>query len=818
MINIPFIKKFSPLALVALLPFAGNAREVARFDMDAASGRVTETVSGAKFAVSGQRPAEAVDGAVGRALRLDGYSTYVDANVGAIIPAGSKQMTASVWLAVETYPIVEIDVPTTEQVAIASCINESAKTGFGFFLGLDGKYSFKTYVGGWPLELKADGPMPQYQWVCLAAVIDTDARTATLYANGEPVATAKANGTLSVPASDMRIGRSFTERFSGPFCLTSFNGLIDDVAVWDEALAPQTIAAWAPEAEADLSVPASRFASDPMRPAFHGMPGANWTNESHGMTYSDGRFHIFFQKNANGPFMSRLHWGHLSSPNLYDWTEERIALTPGESYDIKGCWSGCVFSDAEITAGRPGIIYTGVDYAKAVIAQAEPVADDLAEWRKSQSPIINGRPAGLSDDFRDPYFFRSPAGAYIIVGSSKGGVGTTTLHAYNPASGSWSNTGATFFTGTDAASCGTFWEMPTVTPMGGDKWLFTATPLGTARGVATLYWTGTIAADGTFRPDKTAPYTVELPALARDGYGLLSPTIYQHQGKTIALGIVPDKLPSQANYELGYAHAYSLPREWSLATDGSLIQRPYSGLEAMRIPDGFARADVALNGTLALDGISGRAVELCGEFTVDAAQCGFTLLDDGASALKVYYDGATGEVVIDCSALDRLVNDASTFAGVYRSALPKPLAKGDVLKLNVFFDHSVLDVFVNDTYATSVRVFAKGKSTERATAFSSAPMQARSLRGWMLDASAGNSGIADIVTDADEAMIAVSDGVINYSAVAVPAIISVYDLAGAKKAERYLEASEGSVDTTMRGPHIITLRTLAGVTTKKAIF
>jgi beta-fructofuranosidase len=159
------------------------------------------------------------------------------------------------------------------------------------------------------------------------------------------------------------------------------------------------------------------------------MPSGGWTNECHGMTYSDGRYHVFFQKNANGPYMARLHWGHISSENLYSWTEEPIAIAPGESYDIKGCWSGCVFTDAQLTGGKPNIIYTAVDNAKAVMAQASPADETLADWNK-QGVIINGRPSGLSDDFRDPYFFAANGQKYIIVGTSKNGVGACTLHKY----------------------------------------------------------------------------------------------------------------------------------------------------------------------------------------------------------------------------------------------------------------------------------------------------------------------------------------------------------------------------------------------------
>ncbi len=801
------------IAVAASAALSSQAREVARFPMENSGEKITETVSGASFDIKSAHPAENVAGANGKALRFDGYSTYVDAKVGEIIPAGSKKMTASVWFSIETYPIVEIDVNTSEQIPVASCLDDNAKTGFGFFVGFDGKYSFKTYVGGWPLELKVDAPLNRYEWVNLTAVVDTEARTATLYNNGAPVASSKANGALTVANSTMRIGRSFNERLAGPFCLTSFNGAIDDITVWDEAIAPDVIASWTPGGDTDLSIPASRFADDPMRPAFHGMPGANWTNETHGMTYHNGRYHLFFQKNANGPFMSRLHWGHIYSENLYDWTEERIAIAPGAPFDIKGCWSGCVFSDDELTQGRPSIIYTGVDYAKAVIAQATPADDDLVAWVKSESPIINGRPGGLSDDFRNPYFFRSDNGAYIIVGTSKGGNGATTLHAYNPSTKSWSNDGKIFFSGSNVATCGTFWEMPNITKMG-DKWLFTVTPQNTANGVAALYWVGNINADGTFSPDKSAPTTIELPGFAKDGFGLLSPTICQHDGKTIALGIVPDKLPSADNYQLGYAHTYSLPREWTLDSEGNLCQKPYSGLTAMRSAEGFSKTGFALNGSMTIEGVAGRAVELVGEFTVGSGQCGFTLIDDGASSIKVYYDGSSNEIVVDARGADRLVNDAGRFDGFYHSPLPKQLAKGEKVKLNVFFDHSVIDLFVNDTWASSVRVFAKGKARENVTVFADTPNQVHSVAGWNLSAS-NSAGIGCIVTDDTDSEITVESGSIKYSNAKYPGTISVYNIVGEKIVERPIDSASGSLATNLKGLYIVTLQSADGVISRK---
>lgn len=803
-------------ALAAVAPVASVAKEVARFSMELSDGKITESISGTSFDVKGVFPPENVAGASGNALRFDGYSTYIDAEIGDVIPEGTRQMTASVWVAVETYPIVEIDVNTPEQVAIASCLDDTAKKGFGFFLGFDGKYSFKAYLGGWPLELSVDTPLDRYEWVNLSAVIDCDSKTATLYNNGEVVATGRAAGSISASNTTLRIGRSFRERHAGPFCLTSFNGLVDELTIWDEALTVDRIAGFTAENPADLTIPPSRFEGDPLRPLFHGMPGANWTNETHGMTYAGGRYHLFFQKNANGPYMARLHWGHLSSENLFDWKEEPIAIAPGNNYDIKGCWSGTVFSDGEITGGKPSILYTGVDYAKAVIAQANPLDDDLIFWEKSpRNPIISGRPNGLSDDFRDPYFFRAESGAYIIVGSSKGGVGTTTLHKYNPASGTWSNDGSLFFTGANAAMAGTFWEMPTITDMGG-RWLFTATPQNTSRGVATLYWTGSIAADGTFSPDDLTPKTVELKGFARDGFGLLSPTICRHDGKNIVIGIVPDKLPSQANYELGYAHTYSLPREWSLDSEGYLCQKPYSGLTAMRSREGFSKGDFTLSGSEELTGVEGRGVELIGEFAVGDSKCGFTLLDDGASSLKVYYDGSAGEIVVDMRGLDRRINDSGVFDGVYRSTLPTPLAKGSTLKLNVFFDHSILDIFINDRWASSVRVFANGKATERATVFSDGLTEVKRVDAWKLTGGAG-SGVGLVGGD-DGVEIRVNGASLEYSGVVEPASLSVYDMTGRKVMERRLSGEAGVIATGLCGLHIVSITSGSGVLRRKLVF
>lgn len=739
------------ISLMSGIALCSNAELVAHFDMQVHSGDIIESVSGNRFAVKGNFSPENVKGAVGDALRFDGYTSHVEAELDGILPGGSKAMTVSIWVAVPCYPIIQIDTNTPEKTPIATCLDTDKKTGFGFYLGFNGKYSFRTYVGGWPVNIDVDTPLPVYQWNNLVAVVDSDNRSVKLYNNGEEIGSSKANGTVTFPGGPLYMGQGNESRMSGPFELMSFNGLIDDISIWNEAKTLAEIKKWQPDNEPDLNIPSSRYANDLLRPRFHGMPAAGWTNECHGMYYADGRYHLFFQKNGDGPYMARLHWGHISSENLYNWKEEKIALAPGDWYDIKGCWSGCIFSDEIITQGKPNAIYTAVDYSKASIAQAAPESDELNDWIKnSGNPIINGRPNGLSDDFRDPYFFRNGNDAYIIVGSAKGGVGATTLHRYNASSGSWSNNGDLFFSGTSAITDGTFWEMPNITPMPNGKWLFTATPLGTSQGVHTLYWTGDIASDGKFIPDANSskPRLVELNS--REGFGLLSPTIYQEEGKTIVIGIVPDKLPSTTNWKLGWAHCYSLPREWSLAEDGSLLQRPYEGLTGLRTLTMFSQNNIELNGVVDLSPVSGRSIEICGTFEVGNAPFGFNVFKSASGEGVISYDPVAGEIIADFKALPRLANDNGVYDGVYRCPLPEKPAFGSILKINMFIDHSILDIFVNDKWATSIRVFPTENDANSIEAFSLSPTKVRELKAWVLDIDSASSGIETISPDATD--------------------------------------------------------------------
>ena len=728
-------------AQAAIAAYAQNA--VAHFDMSLTNGSIRESVSNKSYTVSSQLPATTIEGIDGEALRFDGYSNYVVAGVP-VETFSTDALTLVVTLAAESYPMMQVDVAETTPTYATVCGNmdETNKRGFALQLSSQGDLRLQVgvaYGNGYLIPIDGSEKLPRGRWNQVAMVFDKANNVATLYLNGTAIGSKKVNRCdLLHSQTDFRFGKGADDVKSGPFLINTFCGAIDDVAIYNSALSAEQLAASSPQTAilADFNYPVSRYADNLWRPLLHAMPSGSWTNETHGMLYADGRYHVFFQKNANGPYMSRLHWGHISSEDLCTWRDEPIAIAPGESYDLKGCWSGCAYEDD----GTPYLLYTAVDNAKATIAKAKAKDEGLMEWEK-EGVIINGRPAGLSDDFRDPYFFTANGKKYIIVGTSKNNIGACTLHRYE--NGSWTNDGSLFFQGGSATQHGTFWEMPNVTPMGNGKWLFTCTPLNTSVGVRTLCWIGTIGSDGKFTPDSNGVQYLEMGGISRDGFGLLSPTIYQHNGKTLLLGIVPDKLPTQKNFEMGWAHNYSLPREISIDANGLLVQKPYSGLTAMRTTTSTSK-DLTLMGAESLSPVSGRQIEVLGEFTVGGSgQCGFRFLKSGSRQATLTYNVGTGELTLNYTTLDRTTTDNGTWSAV----LPQKVANGERLTLHLYFDGSIADIFVNDRWAFSTRIFPNDADAIETEVFTTASMPVK-VNAWNIAApqqgSGGATGIMDV--------------------------------------------------------------------------
>lgn len=715
------------VSIATMISASVSAERVASFSMEVNGNQIAETVSARSFTAEDRvsKPMSIISPS-GSAWRTDGYTSFLSADLGNIVTG--NQMTATLTFAVDTYTIIQHERAEVSNENMQSLIagNMTGDSGFGFFMGRTGRYSFRAYIGGRLVIADAGNDIiPLWQWNQLTGVVDGN--TIRLYKNGVEVASASAsNSGFNYGTAPVTVARAAS--FGGEFMnwginLITFNGAFDSLTIDNSVVAPT---AYTP-AYANLNIPSNRYADDRLRAKFHGQPGMNWTNETHGLYYNkeDGKYHAFFQKTGSAPIMSHQHWGHIVSDDLLNWKDEKPALAPGEYYDIKGCWSGCVFTDDIITGGKPAILYTGVDFAQPYAAFAtclDPV--NLREWKKeSNNPIVKLSDPANEKHFRDTYFFR-PANqeAFMIIGSDN----EVQLYKYD---GSNWNRNGNFYEAEEGVDKG-FTEMPNVTYFpDADKWLMTTSPLSSNDGTVCLYRIGDIN-EGKFSNYSKA---TKFDILARDGYGLLSPSIANDKdGNIIAMGIVADKMPTNFNIEHGFAHLYSLPRQLSIA-DGKLRQKPFNGVYALRNNTcKYIRTDaMTLNGVENINPVRGREAEIKADFTVGDASFGFNFLKNakGKSA-SLSYNPAFKELKVDFGGIARVRDDKNI--NTFSAILPEAPAKGETMTLHLFIDHTILDIFVNDTYAASVRIFPTEDNADLIEIFSNGDTQVGNVEAYIM--------------------------------------------------------------------------------------
>ena len=89
--------------------------------------------------------------------------------------------------------------------------------------------------------------------------------------------------------------------------------------------------------------------TEPVRPQIHFSPTVNFMNDSNGLVYSNGTWHLFYQYNPTENVAGNQHWGHAISDDLYHWKNLPIAIAPEK--DGEGIFSGNAVIDFENTTG-----------------------------------------------------------------------------------------------------------------------------------------------------------------------------------------------------------------------------------------------------------------------------------------------------------------------------------------------------------------------------------------------------------------------------------------------------------------------------------
>lgn len=289
-------------------------------------------------------------------------------------------------------------------------------------------------------------------------------------------------------------------------------------------------------------------------------------NDPNGMFYHEGMYHLFFQHYPDKTKWGPMHWGHATSPDMINWTEQPIALFPDPLGYI---FSGSAVVDFNNTSGfgKDGktpivAIYTNHsmegERAKRTDYQTQSIAyslDNGKTWTKyEKNPVIKN--PGIVD-FRDPkVIWYAPKNKWVMVLATKDRI--TFYSSKNLKD--WTRESDI---GHDFGAHGGVWECPDLLPFelnGKTYWvlLVSINPGGPNGGSATQYFTGEF--DGnTFKPVDTE---IRWMDYGTDNYAGV--TFFNTGKRTLLMGWMSNWQYAQDVPTLAFRSAATLPREMGL--------------------------------------------------------------------------------------------------------------------------------------------------------------------------------------------------------------------------------------------------------------
>jgi beta-fructofuranosidase len=481
-------------------------------------------------------------------------------------------------------------------------------------------------------------------------------------------------------------------------------------------------------AEMDFRGLRRALAGDRHRPLYHFLAPAHWMNDPNGAFFSNGKYHLFYQYNPNGPFWGTIHWGHAESSDLLRWEDLPIALAPSKSGpDQDGCWSGCVVDDG----GIPTALYTGLEPQTVCLATSD---DGLRTWKKHPAPVLNGPPPDLeltgypsitghpSADFRDPCVWREQGRWYLLIGAGLREKGGMTLlydsddlrhwHYLRPL---WSGV-----IGNHCNMC----ECP-VLLRSGNRCALLFSPHPEAKYV---YWISGERPDGVLREHCRGKldwgeyvYAPQCLPQAPGGRDLL--WVWIKEGRT-----------AEAQRAAGWSGLLSLPKECGLGEDGHLMVNPAAELTALRTEgrsiEGDRLTPISEN---PFAGFQGDCLEIEAELSFDeptVCELVIRATPDQEECTSITYHSEKEILTVDGSrsSLDPNV-DHAIISGPLR-----PDGQGAV-RFRVFLDRSVLEVFLSDRACMTHRLYpTREDSLGVSFLVREGSAMVHRLRAWRMDA------------------------------------------------------------------------------------
>lgn len=435
---------------------------------------------------------------------------------------------------------------------------------------------------------------------------------------------------------------------------------------------------------------------DPHRPRYHFLPLANWMNDPNGVIHWQGRYHLFYQHNPNGAFWGSMHWGHAVSDDLVHWEHLPIALTPTPSSpDADGCWSGCAVDDNGVAT----LIYSGSCGQRQLPCVATSTDEHLRQWQKYEhNPVIAAPPADLDiTEFRDHSVWREGSTWYQIIGAGIREVGGTALLYRSSDLRQWDYLHPLCIGDLHEHTpiwTGSVWECPQLLDFGSRHALIISV-WHEGRTLYTAYFTG------TYHDQRFMPEIVQKLDFG-DTYFYAPQVCVDASGRAVMWGWLQEGRSDQAQRDAGWSGVMSLPRVVTLPADGGLRVSPAPELQRLRRRHQHV-ANLSVSSAELLESIQGDCLEIVATIDPgDADVIGLVVRcsPDQVERTVISYDYRRGWLALDslCSSLNE-ATQRDVRGG------PLVLAEGEPLRLHVFLDRSVIEVFANERACVTGRVY-----------------------------------------------------------------------------------------------------------------
>ncbi len=462
------------------------------------------------------------------------------------------------------------------------------------------------------------------------------------------------------------------------------------------------------------------LAGDRHRPLYHFVSPESTLNDPNGLSYWQGRWHLFYQGYPPED-AGRVHWGHAVSDDLVHWRDLPYAIYP---YAEESCYSGTALVEDE----RVIAIYHGTKLGNMVATSSDPL---LLNWDKvgddAVIPLPESEDKPLPYTVFDPCIWRKGehyyalSGGWLPIGPANKQIRANFLFRSSDLE-NWDYLHPFieddhYTVVNDDGACPYFW------PIGEDKHIF----LMYSHMTGGQYLLGdydksrdkfVVTDGGLFNFGPSTPSGVHAPSAAPDGKGGVVVIFNMNQG-----------MPTR-----GWNQIMTLPRLLTLDEDDRLLQQPAGDLESLRYDhQSVEPMTLPANEEIVLDGISGDAMELALE--IDPADAPLVELNVLRSPNREEYTriaffkhrgnryrqrlSRTKAMNASSAAMAALPQRYESLISIdtsYSSTLPEALSRApetapvfladdEPLQLRVFIDRSVVEVYVNGRQCVAVRVY-----------------------------------------------------------------------------------------------------------------